>query len=180
MAGLKANATLLPVVAAGVRENLVGVAVGVLMEALILSTSDSLRLSGNSGRVQLVGLVAAAALWSCNVLAGRRSEVKAHAAAVEIEDVHVLVGQEAARRRTMRRSQGRVAVFVALFSVVCGYLFRLPLLSLLVPVVLFISLVHAWRISVWERRHRVVLWKPSLAEVGREEWRRSPFYSTPK
>ena len=65
------------------------------------------------------------------------------------------------------------------YTLVCVYFFNMPLLALTLPVIMLISLVHAWFIAVWERQHGVVLWKPALSSVGREEWRRSPYYSTP-
>jgi hypothetical protein len=140
--------------------------------------SGDLQLSGRTGRIQGAVVLALALLWTVNLLVSRPGERRGHAAAVPMENPRPSPGRAARQRRLARQGQIRSAVIVTVFSVVVRLL-QLPLAALGMPIMLLISLVHTWRISVWERRQGLSLWKPALSEVGREEWRNSPYYSTP-
>jgi len=174
-----ATGVLVRVVASGAGEAVAGASVAVVLDTVLFIERGDLRLSGRAGVIQIGVLVAVAALWVVNLLAGRSGELRAHESAVPVDDPQALIGQEPEQRRLMRRGQIRLAAAMLVYTLVCVYFFHQPLLALTLPAVLLISPVHAWRIAVWERRPGVVLWKPALSSVGREEWRRSPYYSTP-
>jgi len=170
---------LVRVVVAELGEGLAGVLVGMATDVLIFSTTDDLGLVGTAGRVQIIGVVGLALLWAVNLLVSRPRQLRAFSSAVPVEDAFVL-GQNEEQTRHLRRGRVRVAAFVLLVTLGGAYVLHFPLLGLGFQLILGLGLVHTWRTAFWwERRHGVHLWKPALSAVGRENWRRSPYYATP-
>lgn len=173
-----ASAALVRIVPAELGEGLAGVVAGVVADALVLSTVHDLRLSGTAGRIQISGVVALALLWAINLLVYRPRQLRAFGSAVTVEDSSFLEGDEEQIRR-LRRGRVRVAALVVLMTLGGAYVIHAPLLGLGFQLILVLGLLHTWRTAVrWERRHGVRLWKPALQVVGREAYRRSPYYVT--
>ncbi|WP_406436710.1 hypothetical protein OHB14_61560 [Streptomyces sp. NBC_01613] len=169
---------LVRIVAAELGEGLAGILVGIAADVLIFSTIDDLRLSGTAGRVQIGGVVVLALLWAVNLLVSRPRQLRAFSSAVVVEDASVLEPNEE-RTRQLRRGCVRVAAFVLLVTLGGAYIAHWPLFGLGVQLILGLGLLHTWRTAIWwERRHSVHLWKPALTAVGRENFRRSPYYAT--
>ncbi|MFF0833027.1 MULTISPECIES: hypothetical protein [unclassified Streptomyces] len=175
---LAGSIRLVRIVPAAMGEAVAGISAAALVDAVLFATSGDLQLSGRTGRIQCGVVLALALLWTVNLLVSRPRERRAHAAAVPVENPQALREQVVLQRRLMRRGQIRSAALVTVFSVVV-YLIHLPIAALGMPAMLLISLLHVWRISVWERSKGLTLWKPAPSEAGREEWRNSPYYSTP-
>ncbi|MFI5634348.1 hypothetical protein ACIA8E_34290 [Streptomyces sp. NPDC051664] len=155
-----------------------GILVGIAADVLVFSTADDLRLSGTAGRVQFGGVAVLTLFWAVNFLVSRPRELRAFSAAVAVEDASVLEQSEE-QTRHLRRGCFRVAAFVLLVTLGCTYVAHWPLIGLGFQLILGLGLVHTWRTVIWwERRHGVHLWKPALSAVGRENWRRSPYYAT--
>ncbi|MFE3269316.1 hypothetical protein [Streptomyces sp. NPDC059215] len=169
---------LVRIVAAELGEGLAGILAGIAADVLIFSTVDDLRLSGTAWRFQISGVVVLALLWAVNLLLSRPRQLRAFSSAVVIEDVSLLEPDEE-RTHILRRGCVRVAAFVLLVTLAGAYVAHWPLFGLGVQLALGIGVLHTWRTAIWwERRHHVHLWKPALSAVGRENWRRSPYYAT--
>ncbi|WP_369252965.1 hypothetical protein [Streptomyces sp. R41] len=169
---------LVRIVPAELGEGLTGILVGIPADVLIFFTMDDLRLSGTAGRVQIGGVVVLALLWAVNLLVSRPRQLRAFSSAVAVEDASV-PGPNEERTRQLRRGCVRVAAFVLLVTLGGAYVAHWPLFGLGVQLILGLGLLHTWRTAIWwERRHGVHLWKPALSAVGRENWRRSPYYAT--
>ncbi|MCW8380816.1 hypothetical protein [Streptomyces justiciae] len=170
---------LVRVVVAEVGEGLAGVLVGVAADAVILCTLDDLGLSGTTGRIQVIGVTCMAVLWAVNFLVTRPRQLRAFKSAVPVADVSVL-DRPAEQTRQLLRGRFRMAAFIAVTTLAGAYLLHFPLFGLQFQLMLAFGLVHTRRTAIWwERRHRVHLWKPALSAVGRENYRRSPYYATP-
>ncbi|MYT73425.1 MULTISPECIES: hypothetical protein [unclassified Streptomyces] len=148
-------------------------------DGLIFFTTDGLGLVGTVGRIQIICFVGLALLWAVNFLVSRPRQLRAFGSAVPVEDPSVLRPNEE-QTRHLRRGRVRVAAFVLLVTLGSAYVLQFPFFGLGIQLVLCLGLVHTWRTTFrWERRHGVHLWKPALSAVGRENWRRSPYYATP-
>ncbi|MFE7169393.1 hypothetical protein [Streptomyces sp. NPDC057616] len=177
--GVVAGATLVRIVPAELGEGFAGVLVGLAADVLVLSTVDDLRLSGTAGRIQISGVVVLTLLWAINLLVYRPRQLRAFGSAVTVEDSSLPEGNEE-QIRHLRRGRVRVAALVLLVTLGGAYVIHAPLLGLGLQVILVLGLLHTWRTAVrWERRHGLHLWKPALSAVGREAYRRSPYYATP-
>ncbi|MET9900826.1 hypothetical protein [Streptomyces sp. NPDC006446] len=148
-------------------------------DALIFTTVDDLSLSGTTGHVQIAGIAALAGLWSVNLLVSRPRQLRAFGSALPVETPSVL-GRTVERRRHVRQGCIRMAMAVLVFTLGGAYIAHWPFFGLGFQLVVVLGLAHTWGTTVWwERRHGVHLWKPPLSAVGREEWRRSPYFVTP-
>ncbi|MGW5283919.1 hypothetical protein ACWERI_31400 [Streptomyces collinus] len=174
-----ASVGLVRVVAAELGEAVAGIVVGVAADGLVLSTVDDLGLSGTTGRVQIAVIVAFAVLWAVNLLISRPRQLRDFGSALPVGDPSVLRRTEEQRRHVYRGCV-RVAVFVLVLTLGGAYVTPWPLFGLGFQLVLVLGVAHTLRTAVWwERRHGAYLWKPPLSAVGREEWRRSPYFVTP-
>ncbi|MEV0092480.1 hypothetical protein [Streptomyces sp. NPDC050738] len=173
-----AGAGLVRVVAAQLGEGLAGILAGVAAYALIFFTVDDLRLSGFAGRLQIAGLVVMELVWAACLLLSRPRRLREFGAAVMIEDLAVL-DRNVEQARHLRRGRVRVAVLVLMMALAGAYVIHMPLIGLFLPVMLALGFVDTWLTILWERRCGVLLWKPPLSAVGRENWRRSPYYASP-
>ncbi|MFC9284723.1 hypothetical protein [Streptomyces collinus] len=148
-------------------------------DGLVFATVDDLGLSGTTGRVQLAIIAAFAGLWAVNFLISRPRQLRAFGSALPVDDPSVLRRTEEQHRHVYRGCV-RVAVFVLVLTLGGAYVAPWPLLGLGFQLVLVLGVAHTWWTAVWwERRHGVHLWKPPLSAVGREEWRRTPYFVTP-
>ncbi|MFJ9821591.1 hypothetical protein ACIRU3_41370 [Streptomyces sp. NPDC101151] len=170
------RAVLVRVVDAELGECLTGIVAGVAADVLVLATVDDLGLSGFTGRLQVVGTAVLVLLWTVNLLVARPRLLRAFRAAVPVDDPAIL-RQGAEQRRHLRRGRVRVAAFVLIATLGGAYLLHWPLFGLGWQLILALGVVHTrWTALGWERRNGVRLWKPPLSAVGREEWRRSPYF----
>lgn len=175
-----ADVGLVRIAAAQVGEGVTGIVAGVAADVGVFLTVDDLRLTGSAGYIQ-VGCAAAMVLfWAVNLAVYRPRELRAFSNAVPVEDPASLRAQGVTQRRYVRQGCVRVAGLVLLFTLICAYYLHRPVLGLGLQLVFALSLLHTWRTAVaWERRHGLALWKPPLSLVGREAWRRSPYFVTP-
>ncbi|GGJ47732.1 hypothetical protein GCM10010121_068680 [Streptomyces brasiliensis] len=82
--------------------------------------------------------------------------------------------------RWLRTGRRRAALFAVAVTLGGAYLAHIPLLGVGFQLIFLIGAENTRStVRQWERRHGVRLWKPSLAAVGREEFRRAPYYVTP-
>ncbi|MFJ9539683.1 hypothetical protein ACIRPX_20775 [Streptomyces sp. NPDC101225] len=177
--GAVAGAALVRIVPAEIGEGVAGVLAGAVADVLVWSTVDDLRLSGTAGRVQVIGFVALTLLWAINLLVYRPRQLRAFGSAVAVEEP-LLPERRQEQIRHLRRGRVRVAAFVLSATLGSAYLIRMPLVGVAFQLVLVLGLLHTWRTAVWwERRHGLRLWKPALSAVGREAYRRAPYYVTP-
>ncbi|WP_345657483.1 hypothetical protein [Streptomyces siamensis] len=176
--GAMAGAPLVRIVPAELGEGWAGVLAGIVADVLIFLTMDDLRLSGTAGRLQISGVVMLTLLWAANLLVYRPRQLRAFGSAVAIERSPA-PGRHEEQTRHLQLGRLRVAALVLLVTLGGAYVAHAPLVGLGFQLMLVVGLVHTWRTAIWwERRHGVHLWKPALSKVGRENWRRSPYYAT--
>ncbi|MFS4092241.1 hypothetical protein [Streptomyces sp. AF1A] len=166
------------IVHAVVGESLAGILAGAAADVLVFSTMDDPGLSGTAGRIQISLAVALTLLFAVGFLVHRPRELRDFGAAVVIEEPSVRQKEE--QTRLLRRGRVRIAIGVFAMTLVFAYGSHGPLVSVSLPLIALLGVVHTWRTAIWwERRHGVRLWKPALVVVGREAYRRSPYYATP-
>ncbi|MHB9848953.1 hypothetical protein ACSYGO_06860 [Streptomyces krungchingensis] len=176
--GAMACAPLVRIVPAELGEGWAGVLAGIAADVLIFLTMDDLRLSGTAGRLQISGVVILTLLWAANLLVYRPRQLRAFGSAVAIEQPPA-PGPHEEQTRHLQLGRLRVAALVLLVTLGGAYVAHAPLVGLGFQLILVLGLVHTWRTAIWwERRHGVHLWRPALSAVGRERWRRSPYYAT--
>ncbi|WP_143120571.1 hypothetical protein [Actinacidiphila alni] len=169
---------LVPYVASVMGEGVASVASAAVAVAVLLLIPVNATDGGMSTPVQFALLGGAGLFWGIGLLAGRAGVARAQESAVPVPGPQGGLSDD--QRKALFRGRIRNALFAVVMLAVCGAGFHCLWLGLMVPLIQTLTMVAVLRMAAWERRHGVVLWKPSLAAVGREAHRAAPFYTTPR